>query len=95
MLKTKEKFTLAWIDAYLLNDNWKTIANIKKAFPVSNYSIAGDGWVDCEHCYTFKASSLKEVKKIVKNYIDTIGRVIDVFTVLDEKNNYILTEENI
>lgn len=93
MIETKKKFRLMWIDAYLLVDNWETIDNIKKVFPVSSYSIAGDGWVDCDHCYKFEAENLEQVEKIVDEYLTELGRIVDVFSVIDENNQVILTEE--
>lgn len=87
-----KQYRLLWIDAYLLDDNWENVDEIKKHYPITSYSKDGDGWVDCEHCYEFNAINIEEAKNTVSIYINEIGRCIDFFSVVDENNNVILTE---
>jgi hypothetical protein len=94
MIKTKEKYRLCWMDAYNLA-NWGGIEEIKKAYPVSDYSIDVDGWADCCHCYTFEASGIDEVRKKINEYLEEIGRIVDVFSVYNSNNDVVLTEEDI
>lgn len=114
MLKTKEKFTLAWIDAYN-TFNWRNedipieddidvddtgvlslsgIKNVKDSFPNTEIdSYDEDGWIDCSHYFEFTASSIEEVKNIVNEYLEEIGRNVDVFSVLNSKKEIVLTED--
>lgn len=58
------------------------------------YNIAHDGWADCQHCFEFESDNIKKEKKFIFEYIKCLGRIIDVFTVLDKHNETVFTEED-
>ena len=90
----KEQYKLLWLDGYLLTDNWETVENIKKHYPVTSFDLDGD-WVDCQHCWEFEASNRQELKDTVISYLENLYRHIDVFSVTNSKDEIVLTEEDI
>lgn len=71
------------------------IKNIQEGLPNSEVENIGiDGWVDiCAWDY-IEANNMAELKKNVNGILSENGRIIDVFNVLDENNNRVLTEED-
>lgn len=88
----KKSYILHWIDSYNL-ENWKSIEKIKEHYPIDDYVVAIDNWVDCFHCWEFEACNIEEIKEKVNEYFEGIGRCIDVFSV-KYNDQIILTEED-
>lgn len=92
MIITKQKYELVWIDAYN-STNW-TKKKLKESFPITKMIKNYDGWWDCEHCLEIEAESIDDLKVKVEEYLEETGRIINVFSVIDENEETILTEED-
>ncbi len=64
-------------------------------FPPSDVQIdKWDGaWVDFAVCFSFEANSPAEIRSEAERITQTCGRDVEVFSVFDEANNVVLTEE--
>jgi hypothetical protein len=73
----------------------KEIVASRFCFPPSDVHIESwDGdWMDFLVWFSFEANSLGEIRSEVERIIQTCGRDVEVFSVLDEADNAVLTEE--
>lgn len=102
------KYFISWLDSYntwnhtdlekvngrfALNKNG--LKNIKELYPI--YEIEGwdcDGWVDCSHLVIVWAKNREELNKEVQRVFEENGRIVDVFSVINEDKTINLTEED-
>jgi hypothetical protein len=77
--------------------SWIEIAASRFCFPPSDIHIEGwDGdWVDFTVWFAFEASSPAEIRSETERITQTCGRDVEVFSVLDEADNVVLTEEEL
>lgn len=86
------KYTICGIDATLAKNpkecfDHKITANIE--------NDEGEGcWRDFEWFSTFE-STPENLKKDVEKWLEKESRIIEVFSVKDENNNVVMTEENL
>jgi hypothetical protein len=52
-------------------------------------------WVDFAACFSFEAATSDEIREEAERLIYGCGRVVDVFSVLDEMGTVVLTEEEL
>src|SRR2546422_7968588 len=73
----------------------KEIVASRFNFPPSDVRIEKwDGvWVDFAVCFSFEANSPAEMRSETERITQTCGRNVEVFSVLDEADNVVLTEE--
>jgi hypothetical protein len=75
----------------------KEIVASRFCFPPSDIHIDGSGadWIDFMVWFSFEASSPAEIRSETERIAQTCGRDVEVFSVLDEKDNVVLTEEEL
>ena len=75
----------------------KAIVASRFFFPPSEIEIErldGD-WIDFTVCFSFEANSSAEIRREAERITNTCGRLVEVFSVLDETGQVVLTEEDL
>lgn len=52
-------------------------------------------WIDFVVCFSFEADSPAEIRSETERITENCGRNVEVFSVMDERDNVVLTEEEL
>lgn len=90
-----QEYYVIWMDSYNLA-NWGSEEKVRECYPITEVELCNDGWIDCCHKQEFTLEEGEDLKEKVRQVIDNVGRIIEVFSVFKKGENEkaILTEED-